>query len=284
MNQSPIYARFSPRPMNCSKCLKRMNKMVGLDVYECPACEHTEAMGDGEHGSIQAQLERCREHCKHRGYDVGGKHHDEALSGASLERPGLNAAIDALKRGDVLVVHMLDRLSRGDPEQWFNIEKRIRTKGARYEFVCGEGTWGSGSRNDEPINAFVRKILQGAACYQREVSNIRTSEMMRTHQKTGRRMTSKDKVPFGLMADPDDPAKMIPNAREQDTIRTIIDTYQDVLQGSFRGKGYRELARRLADMGIRSRSGGTIAHTLAADVIKRYARLNDATKPSTPLR
>ena len=97
MNQAVLYARFSPRPMICPACDKRMIKMRGLDTYECPDCQHTATMDD-EQGSIQAQLGYAREHCNRQGYEVKSEHHDSALSGGNLDRPGLDAAIKALKR------------------------------------------------------------------------------------------------------------------------------------------------------------------------------------------
>ncbi len=267
MNQAVIYARFSPRPMNCPVCQNRMNKIVGLDAYGCPSCNHVDEVGDGERGSIQAQLERCREHCRTQGYEVAGEYHDEFISGATVERPGLDAAINALKRGSVLVVHMLDRLSRGDCEQWADIEKRIRDKKARYESASGEGTLEPNEEND-----MVRDILRVFANYTRRQGNRRTSELMRAHQKSGRRMTAKDKVPFGMMVDPGDPAKMVENPDEQKTIRTIMDVYREVLsKGSYHGKGYREAARRLKEMKVKARNGGALAHSLVSDIIKKHA-------------
>ena len=41
--------------------------------------------------------------------------HDEGLSGAQVQRPGLDAALAALTPGDVLVVWRLDRLGRSMP-------------------------------------------------------------------------------------------------------------------------------------------------------------------------
>src|SRR5437763_1097192 len=41
--------------------------------------------------------------------------HDEGISGAQVQRPGLDAALAALAPGDVLVVWRLDRLGRSMP-------------------------------------------------------------------------------------------------------------------------------------------------------------------------
>ena len=265
MNEAVLYARFSPRPMVCPKCDKRMNKMRGLDSYECPVCEYTTTMDD-EQGSLQAQLDYCREHCNRQGYEVRSKHHDSAMSGGNLDRPGLEAAIDALQRGDVLVVHTMDRLSRGDSEQWVHIEKRIRDKGARFESASGEGTW-----TNTPIDKLTRVVIRGVADYIRETGNHRTSDIMQAYQKDGRRMTNADRVPFGMMVDDNDPKRLIENPAEQEVIETILRVFAEVLLEKHRGAGYRETTRRIEKLGITSRSGTALGHTLVMDVIKKYA-------------
>lgn len=83
-------------------------------------------------------------------------------------------------------------------------------------------------------------------------------------------MTPLSKMPFGKMADPDDPKRMIDNPEEQETIKTIIATYSAVLNGGeYRGLGYRETTRRLQEMDTTSRNGGAISHVMVTDVIKK---------------
>jgi DNA invertase Pin-like site-specific DNA recombinase len=63
---------------------------------------------------LRAQEQSIRAECERRGVPLLGIHRDEGLSAATLDRPGLNAALDALDdgNGDVLMVAKLDRLSR----------------------------------------------------------------------------------------------------------------------------------------------------------------------------
>lgn len=243
-----------------------MNKMVGLDAYECKGCGHTMALGNGDQGSIKAQLDLCRKYCRKKDYTIGGEFYDEALSGANLNRPGLDAAIGTLKRGDVLVIYMMDRLSRGECIQWADIELRIQDKKARYESASDEGTWGN-----SPQDRLNRTVNRALACYNREIGNLRTSESMIAHQSSGRRMTPLDRVPFGMMADPNDAKKLIDSPAEQETIKTIVSVYGEVLLGKHRGQGYRETTRRAREMGITNRNGNPIAHTLVIDMIKKHA-------------
>jgi DNA invertase Pin-like site-specific DNA recombinase len=66
--------------------------------------------------SLQDQEEHCRAHGCHRGYRIHDRHvwNDGAQKSYTLNRPGLNAAIEAIKQGEisVLLVGKYDRLSR----------------------------------------------------------------------------------------------------------------------------------------------------------------------------
>jgi site-specific DNA recombinase len=74
-----------------------------------------------EHGSIPAQLARCREHAERQGWAIAGEYHDEAASAYRGSRgPGLVAArahaAELAAGGEevVLLVFASDRLARGD--------------------------------------------------------------------------------------------------------------------------------------------------------------------------
>jgi DNA invertase Pin-like site-specific DNA recombinase len=63
--------------------------------------------------SLAAQSERITAYCKLQGLRLARIYTDEGLSGSTLERPGLQAALRALdEKGGALVVQKLDRLSR----------------------------------------------------------------------------------------------------------------------------------------------------------------------------
>ena len=69
---------------------------------------------DQEGHSIPMQKSRLVAFCKARGWVVAGVYVDPGFSGATLDRPGMNALISAVeaKKGDVVLVYKLDRLSR----------------------------------------------------------------------------------------------------------------------------------------------------------------------------
>lgn len=64
--------------------------------------------------TIDSQRRACQAFCAARGYTVSAEYVDEAQSGASTDRPGFAALLDAARARecDVIVVHKLDRFSR----------------------------------------------------------------------------------------------------------------------------------------------------------------------------
>ena len=81
--QAVIYTRFSPSP----------------NAKECDSCEK--------------QAERCLAYCKRKEYGPCQSIFDEKnTTGGTLDRPRLQAAIAAIKPGDVLIVDSSDQLAR----------------------------------------------------------------------------------------------------------------------------------------------------------------------------
>lgn len=199
------YARFSPRP----------------DAAESE--------------SNLAQLDLIRAYCSRQGWKVAGEHQDEALSGSEEERPGLWAAVDALRKGDRLVVYKLDRLARSVYLAYL-IEQAVEKRGARIVSVTGEGT-----ATDGPEDELVRRILQALAEYQRKVMAARTKAAMLRHQAAGRAMggcapLGKRKEGARLVDDGDE-------ARAVERMRQLAGL----------GLGPRAIARRLQAEGFRCR-------------------------------
>lgn len=221
-----LYARFSPR----------------RNAEECE--------------SIDMQFEFCREYCRKHGYEIIAEYSDHALSGGEEDRPGLWNAIEAVKRGYLLIVYRLDRLARSVYLSDI-IERTVKKKGASIISICGEGTWA-----DSDEDWLVRKILQTLAEYERKVIAARTKAAMLRHQANGRRMS--DEPPFGFAVDPDNPACLIENVTEQETIQRIITLKQS-------GMPLRAICRQLQSEGAKCRNGGQWHHTTVKSIIRRCA-------------
>lgn len=115
---------------------------------------------------------------------------DAGLSGAlDLEsRPSLFAAVQELKRGDVLIVAKRDRLGR-DLVGVAMIERQIMRKGARIVSAAGEGTEGT-----DAGAMLQRQILDVFAEYERRLIGQRTKAALQAKRARGERAGN---VPFG---------------------------------------------------------------------------------------
>lgn len=128
--QAIIYTRFSPRP----------------NADECKSCEKQE--------------ERCREYCRHKGYEVQNCHADKDVTGKRLSRPGLNEAMDELQPGMLLVVDSSDRLAR-DMLVALTIRHQVNRAGCQIEFADGSPI------SDTPEGELFGNILAAFAGYER---------------------------------------------------------------------------------------------------------------------
>lgn len=84
--------------------------------------------------SIPLQKERLIAYCKAKGWIVVGVYVDPGYSGASLERPGMDALIEAVvkKRGDAVLVYKLDRLSRSQRDVLYLLEDVFEPNGVAF--------------------------------------------------------------------------------------------------------------------------------------------------------
>jgi len=219
-----IYARFSPR----------------RNAEECE--------------SIETQLDLCRQYCARNELTIKAEYSDRALSGAEEDRPGLWAAIDALGRGDVLVVYRLDRLARTVYLSHI-IERAVTKRRGRILSTSGEGTW-----QDTDEDELIRNILHALAQYERKVIIARTRSSMLRYQANGRRMSAK--TPYGWMPDPDDHALLVESPEEQDIIRRVVFLHS-------KGFGYREIARALEEDCVPCRGRDKWHHSLIQSILKR---------------
>lgn len=185
MNCAVVYTRFSPR----------------RNAEESESCETQEA--------------ECREHAGRLGIQVRSVHRDEGLSGDDPDRPGLAAAVGALRRGDVLLVTRRDRLAR-DPFLAELIRRQAAAAGARIMAVAGDPVSGD---DESPEAIFVRRILDAVAELERRLIGARTKAALRTRQRQGQRVSRH--APYGYAIDPRDPTRLVPEPCEEAAVARI---------------------------------------------------------------
>jgi len=228
-----IYARFSPRP--------------NADQSE----------------SIKKQIEVCREYCRKKQYAVLEHFEDRALSGTDADRPGLWAAIDAVKRGYVLVVRWRSRLAR-DVYLEETIERLVDKAGGHIEAV-------EENNGQKPHDKMIRQILAAFREYERRMIAMRTKYAMLKYQNKDKRIMSK-KLPYGYKRDPHNKDKMIEEPREQ----IAIDIMERLRE---KGISYRGIAKELDRLNYPPRNGGKWSHRTVSAVLKRTNRDKDQTEP-----
>jgi DNA invertase Pin-like site-specific DNA recombinase len=174
---------------------------------------------------------------------------DAGLSGSldMEDRPSLFAAVQALKRGDVLLVAKRDRIGR-DLIGVAMIERSIIRKGARIVSAAGEGTEGT-----DAGAMMQRQILDVFAEYERRLIGQRTKAALRAKRERGERAGN---VPFGYALGADG-QKLELSAPEQ-TVLSIL--------GELRSAGYslRQIAAELNRQGFTTRRGTPWRHQYVA--------------------
>jgi DNA invertase Pin-like site-specific DNA recombinase len=178
---------------------------------------------------------------------------DAGLSGALdvANRPGLFAALNALRRGDALIVAKRDRLGR-DVIAVAMMERLITRKGARVLSAAGEGT-----DNDSPASMLQRRMLDAFAEYERLIIGQRTKAALRAKRQRGERAGN---LPFGYQL-ASDGRTLLPSLAEQRIIGIVRQ---------LREAGYtlRAIADRLNGEGYTTRRGSAWRHQFVANITK----------------
>lgn len=180
---------------------------------------------------------------------------DSGISGAAgiESRPGLADCLNALRRGDVLVVSRRDRIAR-DAFLSVVIEREVAKKGCRIISASGEGT-----ENDDATSIFVRRVLDAVAELERALIAARTRAAMAAARKKGRRV---GRIPFGSRLT-EDGRHLEPDAHEQQVLTDIR---------TLRAKGYAlaDIAETLNARGLRNRAGRTWRRQFVGQLLERH--------------
>jgi DNA invertase Pin-like site-specific DNA recombinase len=188
---------------------------------------------DGQRRAIEQAAER-------QGITVAATFQDAAISGSKgiEDRPGLLDAVNALKRGDVLLVAKRDRLGR-DVMVVALIERLVARKKARIISAAGEGT-----DSDDPSAFMLRGMIDLFAQYERLIIGHRTKAALRAKRAQGLRAGA---IPFGHRL-ADDGKTLLPAEDEQAALLTIRELRQQ-------GRTLRAVADELNRRGLRTRRG-----------------------------
>jgi site-specific DNA recombinase len=198
--------------------------------------------------SLANQEEKIREYCRLYDLDPVRVESDPGVSAKTLDRPGLKAALDELRRGKAgrgkgaegLVIYKLDRLTRSIGDWDYLIKEYFNDKVGRGLFSVSDqiDTRTAGGR------MFLNLIII-IAQWEREIVAERTRDALQGKIRRGERC---GKVRFGYDLSTDG-RSLVPNEDEQEAI-DLMRTWKAA------GKTYRDLAKLLEEYGIDTKDGG----------------------------
>ena len=217
--------------------------------------------------SLDAQRDRLRAYCKDHAIKLIDIKVDEGISGGTLERPGLQAALQMLRRGraNTLIVVKLDRLSRSLRDVCTLVEEFFSDERYHLLSLCGMVNTHSAAGRMVLMN------LANYAQFEREMISERTRDALRHMLAQGVRLGP---APYGyeFSQDVDDQGRrlLVPLAHEQEVLRKIKGMRAEGLK-------LREIARRLNEAKIPARRDGVWRAQRLSIVLRR-----DGTKQVHP--
>jgi len=181
------------------------------------------------------------------------------------KRPGLLAAVEALHKGDTLLVYRLDRLYR-NTEKWLGLERTVTKIGAKIVSTQGEGT--NGFDDDDPDAEFFRTMQAAQAQREVRVLGKRIRDGIRAKKALGRKWNSS--APYGSrwrdtggVDGKDKPIVMlVPNVAEQRTIRLVVELREE-------GTTYRQILAELKRRRRFNRAGNPFQLSQIQRILRR---------------
>jgi len=204
---------------------------------------------------IERQFELCRKHCEIHNLTVAGAYSDAGISGKTIkDRPGLQAAIEHVcKVKGVLVAYSLSRIARSIQDA-IRISLELRKQKADLCIIQAN------LDTSTPGGRVVYHIFAALAEFEREMISERTKVAMLEYQANGKRVSNLP--PYGWQIDPQDSKRLVKQHDEQLIIELILAWRSE-------GLGYRKIARRLQDQGLKPRTGVSWHHAQIRRIIAR---------------
>jgi DNA invertase Pin-like site-specific DNA recombinase len=195
---------------------------------------------DEQHASgagVSAQRAAIKSECERRGWEllrIIGE--DSGASSATLERAGLQRALNELDRGnaDVLVIAKLDRLSRS-VAQGAQVMDRAKRKG--WSLVALD----FGLDTTTPAGEMVANVILSTAQYERRLIGQRTKDALAAKREQGVRLGRPQTLPDGVV--------------------------ERIVAGRDAGLSFRAIAAQLVADGVPTARGGASWHASAVKAV-----------------
>jgi site-specific DNA recombinase len=190
--------------------------------------------------SLAAQKQRIEAMAIVGGYELVSIEVDAGVSASSLEREGLQRALDALENGDAdtLLIVKLDRLTRSVRD----LDTLLQTYFAeRFGLVSA----GEAIDTSTAAGRMVLNILMSVSQWEREAIGERTKAAMQ--HKIARGEYTGGHVPYGFMV-AGDGVQLVKHDAEQAVIQAVVEYHEA-------GLSLRKIAARLEARGWYTRKG-----------------------------
>lgn len=206
---------------------------------------------------IQAQLQTCLDYLTKKGQADYVVYKDEAVSSGLRmeERDQLNEALDALQKGDTLLVANHDRLSR-DVMEAAILQYEIEKKGCMLISVMEDY-----SGMDPGVAALMTTLIRGFAQYERYRIRQRTKKALAAKRAKGERVGH---VPYGF--------KVVNK-------QLLIDDYEaEALRIMYNMRkrkrmSLRDIASEMNSRGIKPRTSDLWTHAAIGRVYNNYPKV-----------
>ncbi|NCO34097.1 MAG: hypothetical protein AUJ92_10600 [Armatimonadetes bacterium CG2_30_59_28] len=187
---------------------------------------------------LEAQESRCRAYAEANGWTVAGVFSDAGVSASGIDRPALNAALQTLTRGRILVGLKLDRLTR-NVSDLTPLVQRIEDAGAEWATVAEkfDTTFATGR--------LMLRLMLEISQWEREVIGERTSAALQEKKRRGERRGT---LPLGF--DVDEHGQIHDNREEQATVARARELREK------EGLTLRQIAEVLTREGRQTKRGG----------------------------
>jgi site-specific DNA recombinase len=203
---------------------------------------------------IEAQLQSVRALALRLNIEIVAVHTDDGISGsAPVEaRPGLLAAIDALRQGDLLLCARRDRLAR-DIVVAALVERLVARKQAKIASTDAPDDDGS------PSATMMRQILDVFASYERLVIKARTKTALAAKKRRGERAGH---LAWGTTLAPDG-RTVVPNGHE-------LAILEEIRRLRHRGLCIVDICAELTAKGMLNRKNQPFKPSAVAQLLERH--------------
>ena len=231
----------------------------------------TEEQASDEHFSIEAQLNEMKDYARVRGWVVKHEFIDGGVTGTSMDRPQLDAALAVVKARecDVLLVHELSRLSRSSIYETFEVLEMLGKNGAGFASVK-EPDFDFA----DPSSRLFLTIL--AAMNQYYVDLLRMHTAKSKHERARQGLYNASFAPFGYthIGGPKDP----PEIHETNS-QAVVMAFENYAIGRYT---YQEIAELLNTGGYRTSKGRRFSKDAIAQMLRNPFYMGKVVYRSNP--